>query len=192
MVGLCSIGALAGLSALLLRFGELAPLLESRYEVPLRANTAMSIRVGSQVLLEGVPVGEVTKVSIDPGAELPVVMTLQVNEKFSIPASVKPTVSAGLLGGGSKIDLRLVAGAPRDLIDPARPPVLEARFTSIADQIEAILAQVNTGEGTVGRLMNDPKLYDELSEAAARLTITLRDLQALVRRVKEEGLELKF
>ena len=51
---------------------------------------------------------------------------------------------------------------------------------------------MNSGQGTVGRLMNDPKLYDEMTEAAQRLTITLRDLQALVRRVKEEGLELKF
>jgi phospholipid/cholesterol/gamma-HCH transport system substrate-binding protein len=192
MVGLCSIGALAGLSALLLRFGELAPLLERSYAVTLRTNTAMSIRVGSQVMLEGVPVGEVSAIALDPGADLPVVMQLRVNEKFPVPASVKPTVSAGLLGGGSKIDLKIPAGAPRDLIDPDQPPVLEARFASITDQIEAILAQVNSGQGTVGRLMNDPKLYDEMTEAAQRLTITLRDLQALVRRVKEEGLELKF
>jgi hypothetical protein len=31
-----------------------------------------------------------------------------------------------------------------------------------------------------------------MSDAAQRLTLTLRDLQTLVRKVKEEGLELKF
>jgi hypothetical protein len=44
----------------------------------------------------------------------------------------------------------------------------------------------------IGRLLNDPQLYNDMSDAAQRLTLTLRDLQTLVRKVKEEGLELKF
>jgi hypothetical protein len=172
MVGLCSIGAIAGLSGLLLRFGELTPLLESNYSVTLRANAAMGLRGGSQVLLEGVPVGEV--------------------KGISVPASVRPTISSGLLGGGAKIDLRIPEGASMAPIDPKNPPMLEARFTTMGEQLESIIAKVSEGDGTVGRLLNDPRLYEDMREAAERLSITLRDLQAMVRKVKEEGLELKF
>ena len=44
----------------------------------------------------------------------------------------------------------------------------------------------------MGRLMNDPKLYNDLSESAERLSQTLRDLQAMVRRIRDEGLEVRF
>lgn len=190
MVGLCSIGALAGLSALLLRFGELNRVLESHYPVTLRANAAMGLRGGSQVLLEGVPVGEVDRISLDLDASMPVVIILSL--KQPVPVSVRPTISSGLLGGGAKIDFRIPEGAATTPIDPKNPPVLEARFTTMGEQLEAIIAKVSKGDGTIGKLMNDPRLYEELNEAAQRLTVTLRDLQSMVRKVKEEGLELKF
>ena len=190
MVGLCSIGALAGISALLLRFGELRPLLESNYTVTLRANAAMGLRGGSQVLLEGVPVGEVKRIWLDLDGSMPVVIALSINAP--VPASVRPTISSGLLGGGAKIDFRIPAGASTTPIDPKNPPMIEARFTTMGEQLESIIAKVSEGDGTIGRLMNDPRLYEDMREAAERLTITLRDLQAMVRKVKEEGLELKF
>lgn len=192
MVGLASIVALAGLSALLLLFGELTWLLESSYQLTLRANMAAGLRKGSQVMLEGVPVGEVKEVRLDTTNQLPVVLTLNMDRKQAVPASVRPTISAGLLGGGSRIDLRIPAGASKTVIDPANPPVLEARFTSLGDQIDTLMAKLTGGDGTIGRLMNDPKLYEEVTEAAERLALTLRDLQALVRRVKDEGLDIRF
>ena len=57
MVGLCTLVALAGMAALLLAFGELTFLLERRFSVPLHVNAASGLRVGSQIMLEGVPVG---------------------------------------------------------------------------------------------------------------------------------------
>jgi len=190
MVGLCSIGALAGLSALLLRFGEYNNVLESRYAVTLRANAAMGLRGGSQVLLEGVPVGEVEEIKLNLDGSMPVVILLSLNQP--VPVSVRPTISSGLLGGGARIDFRIPEGAATTPIDPKNPPVLEARFTTMGEQLESIIAKVSNGDGTIGRLMNDPRLYEELNEAAQRLTVTLRDLQSMVRKVKEEGLELKF
>lgn len=192
MVGLCAIGAVSGLAALLVRFKEITPLFERNYQVPMRANTAMGLRVGSQVLLEGVPIGEVKTVDVRPSEALPVVLTLSLNDQHDVPATVRPTVSSGLLGGGSRIDLRLRDGASREPIDRANPVTLEGRFTSIPDQMEEILARINAGEGTMGRLLNDPKLYEDLREAAQRMALTLRELQSLVERVKKEGLELSF
>ena len=193
MVGLCSIIALAGMAALLLLFGELTFLLEHRYPVVLRANSASGLRVGSQVMLEGVPIGAVDDIRLDAAAALPVVLTLKLERSQPVPVNVQPRISVGLLGGGSRIDLRMQpSGAAVAMIDPANPPSLEARFTSLGDQIDAVLARINSGEGTVGKLMTDPALYEQAREAAERLALTLRDLQQLVRQVREQGVELKF
>jgi len=192
MVGLVSIVALAGLSALLLLFGEMTWIFQRTFPVTLHANMAAGLRVGSQVMLEGVPVGEVKKITLDPATSLPVVLTLNIDRKVSIPSTVRPTISAGLLGGGSRIDLRIAAGTPAKPMDPDNPPTLEARFTSLPDQIDSLMTRLTTGDGTIARLMNDPKLYEEVSEAAQRLALTLRDLQAMVRRVKDEGLDIRF
>lgn len=193
MVGLFSIIALAGLATLLLFFGELTFLLESRYSLPLRANAASGLRVGSQVMLEGVPVGEVGEISLDHEAALPVRIVLRVDTRHQIPACVKPAISAGLLGGGSRIDLRIPSnGDPTVMIDQSNPAPIDVRFTSFGEQIEIILDYLTNGQGTIGRLLNDSSLYDNMADSAQRLTLTLRDLQILVRKVKEEGIDLKF
>lgn len=202
MVGLASIVALCGLSALLLLFGELTFLFERSYRITLHANSAQGLRSGSQVMLEGVPVGEVESVALEPDAELPVRFTLRIAHRHRLPVGVQPRLSAGLLGGGTRLDLRVPAVADRGavaMIDPAHPPEMQARFVSMSDQIDALLGGLNdvvakagSGQGTVGRLMNDPQLYTNLSEAAERLSQTLRDLQAMVRRIREEGVELRF
>jgi phospholipid/cholesterol/gamma-HCH transport system substrate-binding protein len=195
MVGLCTLVALAGMAALLLTFGELTFLLERRFSVPLRVNAASGLRVGGQIMLEGVPIGEVDSITLESDKALPVLIVMKLDAKQAIPASVKPTISAGLLGGGARIDLRIPAAAQAGevaMMDPANPPSLEANFSTFSDQMDAILTRLNSGEGTIGRLLNDPQLYNDMSDAAQRLTLTLRDLQTLVRKVKEEGLELKF
>jgi len=192
MVGLASILALAGLSALLLLFGEMTWIFQRSFAVTLHANMAAGLRAGSQVMLEGVPVGEVKAIGLDTEHALPVVLTLNLDRRQPIPASVRPTISAGLLGGGSRIDLRIPDGTRSAPMDPAHPPELEARFTSLGDQIDSLMAKLTTGDGTIAKLMNDPRLYEEASEAAARLALTLRDLQEIVRRVKAEGLDIRF
>lgn len=202
MVGLTSIVALAGLSALLLLFGELTFLFERSYRIPVLANSASGLRAGSQVMLEGVPVGEVERIELDPAAEMPVRLTLRIGERYKLPEGVQPRLSAGLLGGGTRMDLRLPKAGDRSslaMIDPSNPPELRVQFTSTGDQIDALLdglnatiAKANTGQGTVGRLMNDPQLYTNLADAAERLSQTLRDVQALVRRIREEGVDVKF
>ncbi len=44
--------------------------------------------------------------------------------------------------------------------------------------LNAILARVAQGEGTVGKLMNDPALYESLNEATANLASLLANLRA--------------
>lgn len=49
--------------------------------------------------------------------------------------------------------------------------------SSLSD-LNAILKKVNTGEGNIGLLLNDDKLYNELTKAARDLNLLISDIQA--------------
>ncbi len=274
MVGLCSIGALAGFAALLLLFGQLTWLWRKTYVVPLHANCAAGLREGSQVTLEGVVVGQVASIRIEPTEPDPVRILLAIDERARLPAGVTATVNAPLIGGGSKVDLKIPATytASAGVIDPLHPTTLVARFATIADRLEsigsgveqvvagaklwlndeqmrqdfksavwksnqlieqatataesitrlatqlrndshelmdkvapsfagmtaaleeirALARKASEGDGTVGRLMNDPELFNNLTDASRRLELTMRDLQLLIRKIRDEGLGISF
>ncbi len=52
------------------------------------------------------------------------------------------------------------------------------KYNQVAQNLNQILEQVNRGEGTAGKLINDPKLYQNLDE-------TLNALQTLINDLKE-------
>lgn len=50
------------------------------------------------------------------------------------------------------------------------------------DNLNAILARISAGEGTMGRLIEDPALYDSLTVATGNLAVLLEDLRENPRR----------
>ena len=50
---------------------------------------------------------------------------------------------------------------------------LAGALDSTLMNLNAILARVNAGEGTVGQLVSDPRLYESLNEATANLASLL-------------------
>ncbi len=61
-----------------------------------------------------------------------------------------------------------------------------------ADSLASILERVNKGEGSAGQLVNNPDLYNALTDAATRLDAALREFQLLAEKYRTEGLPLKF
>ena len=52
-----------------------------------------------------------------------------------------------------------------------------AKLTSTISQVNDLLAKVNSGSGTVGNLVNNEKLYKELTQASQNLSLLLADLK---------------
>ncbi|MHC4709938.1 MAG: MlaD family protein [Planctomycetota bacterium] len=69
------------------------------------------------------------------------------------------------------------------------------RLVKVSDEMATTLQEVrglarkaSSGEGTVGQLLNNPDLYESLDDAADRMERTLRDLQLLLDKIKDDGI----
>lgn len=55
---------------------------------------------------------------------------------------------------------------------------LVERLTTTVNDLNTVLATIQSGEGSVGKLVNDPELYDSLAKAGDNLALLLEDLKA--------------
>lgn len=76
---------------------------------------------------------------------------------------------------------------------------LTKRLANVADTMATTLEDVRTlarkaqaGEGSLGQMLNNPDLYNALTDAALRLEKTLVEVQLFVQKVKAEGLPMKL
>ena len=70
-------------------------------------------------------------------------------------------------------------------------PVLD-RASGTLQELEQVLIAARSGKGTMGRLMQDPALYEGLSDAAKRLDDALIKLNLLLDKIRAEGLGVEF
>lgn len=285
VIGIVAILGVAGFAFLLLLFGNLTTSLRQKYDVTVNANQAMGVRLGSQVTLVGVPIGEVKAVTVVIDSENPVQIILNIEGSIDIPAGVEATVSTSLIGGTARLDFSIPVGyttggatlphdgnaivtakfegleerlsrtlseklagldlamrridelgkdaqkwlgdeqmladaksavaKANDLIDATSSTVMALTKTAnslqgnanallasvqpVFDQLSKTLAQVELltkqaqdGKGTVGQLMSNPDLYNSLNDSAQRLKSTLGEVELLMKKVRAEGLGVKF
>lgn len=63
----------------------------------------------------------------------------------------------------------------------ANSRLVERLDTTLAE-VNTLLSKIDRGEGSVGQLLNDQRLYNSLQEASANLSALLADLKANPRR----------
>ncbi|HVS73534.1 MAG TPA: MlaD family protein [Phycisphaerae bacterium] len=73
----------------------------------------------------------------------------------------------------------------------------QAQVLNISEHLVTLLDGLNKninaivqGDGTTGKLVNDPRLYDELVDLASNLKTTVNDLDFIVKKWKDEGVNL--
>ncbi len=76
---------------------------------------------------------------------------------------------------------------------------LSAKYKAVADDLSQSIrslgrtfTKADEGEGTAGKLLNDPALYDNLNDAAERLDTVLVEMKLLIEKWKAEGLPVQF
>lgn len=66
------------------------------------------------------------------------------------------------------------------------------QVATILDRFQSVANKVDQGQGTAGKLINDPKLYEALLDSSQELTLTIKDLRRLVEQWEQEGVSLKL
>jgi phospholipid/cholesterol/gamma-HCH transport system substrate-binding protein len=156
------------------------------------------LKVGAPVNLEGVTIGEVKKVliSTDPARKLtPVYVQMRLDPKFigSLHKDSKASLSTVGVLGDTVVDINSQsANGPmlqdgdelKTLETPNLMDVVKASQGTI-ESVNVILAKMNrivdsiqSGQGSVGKLINDPELYNNATKTISQLNILATNLNA--------------
>jgi len=76
---------------------------------------------------------------------------------------------------------------------------LKKRYIALADDLsgavrsmQKLTDQARQGEGTMGKLLNDPSLYQNLNDAATRINQAVDEMKLLLQKWKAEGVPVQF
>lgn len=159
-------------------------------------DNAGGLRVGAPVRLEGVDVGNVTAISVVPSHGLtPVEVSMKVSAKY--PGAIKKDSVASLSTAGVlgetfvDVDSRGASGPPAQTGDtlpnkssPQLQDVVRASQSTLENvdilvrRVDRILTQIESGNGSIGKLIYDEKLYE-------RLNTTLTEVQGMVTQISQ-------
>ncbi len=88
---------------------------------------------------------------------------------------------------------QLTAQASESLSEvKARTLVVVGDMAQVLAQAQEMMVKANTGQGTLGKTLNDPALYDNLNDTALRMNAALDDLRLLLEKWKSEGVPISF
>ncbi len=139
LVGVFSIGALVGVSALLMMFGELDRVFKQRYTVTIDLNNGGGIRAGSLVTYNGVPIGQVDSLTLKGDIDHPVRVHALVGTEYSLPGNVSPVIQASLIGGGATLELQSQGATSLADLPKDGSAAIKGVHLSLAEQISAEL-----------------------------------------------------
>jgi phospholipid/cholesterol/gamma-HCH transport system substrate-binding protein len=138
---------------------------------------------GADVRLNGIFIGRITEVDLDPQTNplRPIRVTMEVERVTQIPVDSEAGISAANVLGTKYINIK--RGKQADTVKAG--DVLQAKdvseFEDVVEQgysvmssakemlerIDGIVQVIERGEGSIGKLIKDPELYDNLNGTAA-------------------------
>lgn len=161
------------------------------YEVRMHFNEIMGLRTGDKVFLRGVDIGKISEIEIQPDAVLltaSLEKDIQFTEDYSVeivPVSVLGGRRLVITPGGSDEepvpDGSILEGTPpKDVITEATETIAMIRESledgKVLDNLSTVVAdlqkvgeKINSGEGTIGKLIMEDDLYQEINTVVADL-----------------------
>jgi len=139
------------------------------------------LKAGAPVELDGIEIGNVESVALTPQPQdhaHNIRLVLRLDKKFQDNIRTDSTaslVTQGLLGDRYVSVTRGLTGSviPQNGVIPASQQVamteVIAHASALMDNLSVIVAQVQKGNGTIGKLINDPALYNHLDDTVANV-----------------------
>ncbi len=161
------------------------------YDIKVRFDDVMGLREGDKVFMRGVDIG---KISLIDAGRNDVILTASLKKPIKFTEDYKvEIVAASMLGGkrlvmtpGSESKPEIAEGfileglPPKDVISEATDTIAMIResledgkvlenLAMVVEDIKIVAEKISSGEGTLGKLVMDDALYDELNAITANL-----------------------
>jgi len=213
IVGLFVVASLVALLIMVLIIARQEGLFQEYVEYRAIFRNVSGLKVGSEVHLAGVTVGNVKDITISP--EGSILVTFQVIQKYRDRVRADSQASIGYMGLLGEKSLDLSAGSlnqppiPSDgwvaSVEPLDITQMLARagpglenlqkildniaaltgsivgkegvLTKTIDELQEIMKKINAGKGSLGLMVNDPKLYQETTQAITSARKLITDLE---------------
>jgi phospholipid/cholesterol/gamma-HCH transport system substrate-binding protein len=87
-------------------------------------------------------------------------------------------------------DYRTLAGTGTDALEKVSGSIVAVseEITRASVQVNVMLAGINQGNGTIGKLANDARLYEELLDTSTQMEILVTEMKKLSQAINERGL----
>ncbi|MGB0081237.1 MAG: MlaD family protein [Terracidiphilus sp.] len=206
---------LAVLAAGVFIIGSQEYLFRSTYQLKTQFDNVAGLAVGADVEVGGVHSGDVHSITLPhkPGDKVIVVMELNKSTKEIIKRdSVASIETEGVLGNqyvaisfGSAGEAEIEDGETIQSVPPLELGAMLAKANAILDSsqqaianttaatahLDSVSAKIDSGQGTVGALVNDKQLYINLEQTTTTLHDTMLQAQAGVTDFQENMEALK-
>ncbi len=184
-VGIFIVCALLFLAGGIILMGQKSKLFSATGTLSVIMNDVAGLKVGAPVWLAGIDVGVVTGVGFEkPEKSNEVEIVLEVDEESlkKIGADSVVTIKTRGLMGEKYVDVtpsasyslkplhRLVG------VQTVRFEDVMKKADSSFEMLNGIVGRINQGEGSLGRLTRDPKLYDNLALLSRQLGRVVSDI----------------
>lgn len=195
-VGLTVLIALITLMVLIFMMSGTGGWFTSKISIRSYFDNAGGLREGAPVRLAGVDIGNVTGVRIVNGKPLtPVEVTMKVNTKYKFNLrkdSVTLLSTAGILGE-TYVDVdsssakgpettdgdTLAARNQPDIQDVVRASQGTLQnMDSLLKRVDRIIAFIESGQGSIGKVIYSPALYDQINATVAEFKGLVDDIQS--------------
>ena len=184
-IGILAVAALVLAAMLIVAVGGAGGFFWQQYTLRTRFHDVAGLKAGAVVRVAGVEVGKVDDLQF-AGSEVDVFLKVNNDMQSRITTDSRASIGSLSLLGEPIIDISPSAqGTPLkdgDFI-PSKPAAgqlsdVAAGATQSLEQINALLKEVRSGRGTVGKLFSDDELYREITRfvaAAEGVAAGLRD-----------------
>ena len=201
-LGAFILGTLAILAIGIFIIGSKKYLFKSTYDLETKFSNVAGLQAGADVMVGGLHSGTVRSINLPgkPGDQMTVVMEMdQTTSKIVRQDSEASIQTEGLLGNqyvavsfgsADKPEIKngdTIASTPplemSELLDKAngllgQGQAAMANINQVAEHLKSVSAKVDSGNGTVGALVNDKALYNNLDQTASGARSAVTSAQA--------------
>lgn len=195
-VGIVVIVASVALGVLIFLMSGSVGLFTKKVTLYTYVDNAAGLRVGAPVRLDGVDVGNVTDMTVVPQHEngkTPVKITLKLGTRYPVKKDTKAMLAtAGVLGETFvDLDSRFATAALAENGDtlPGEPqPDIQDVIRSsqgtlqnvdvLLKRVDRIVSQIESGNGTIGKLIYDESLYSKLNASLNQVQSMINEISS--------------